>query len=51
MSLVAYLGRSEKASIPNASHKNWVRILGVCLGILHMVFVSMTRNLLSFFYV
>ena len=41
LSVVAYLGRSEKASIPNVVYGSWVMIL-------HMAFVSMIRSLSSF---
>ena len=37
LNVVAYLGSRENASMPNVLQGSWARILGVSLGILHVV--------------
>ena len=44
LNIVTYLGGRKYVSIPNASLGNWVKILGVLVGRLHMDFVSLVRS-------
>lgn len=45
---MAYLGRKEKASIPNVFRGSCVKILGESHGMLHMNFLKLMRSLFSF---
>ena len=48
LSVVIYLGSKNNASMLNVPHDSWARMLGECLGMLHMNFVSLMRSLSSF---
>ena len=48
LSVVAYLGNRENASILNISQGSWEKMLGESLGMLHMDFVSLMRSLSNF---
>ena len=48
LSVVAYIGSWENASMPNVSWGSWTRMLGESLGMLHINFVSLMRRISSF---
>ena len=48
LSVVAYLGSKENASILNGSQGSWARMLGESLEMLHMDFLSLMRSLSTF---
>ena len=49
LSVVAYIGSWENASMPNVSRGGWTRMLGESLGMLHIIdFVSLMRRISNF---
>ena len=48
LSVVAYLGSKQNASILNGSQGSWARMLGESLEMLHMDFLSLMRSLSRF---
>ena len=48
LSVVAYIGSWENASMPNVSWGSWTRMLGESLAMLHIDFVSLMRRISSF---